>query len=236
MDGQSSEEALAVPGEVGGWDWEGLQEGARKSHGCIQALEQSCWQGKTKGMAGPKSRLGGWLEHGAELGREGGREGEGQDLSRAQLGWAAHTRLSRARSEGAQGTAPVGLQHRGNAECSAGIDKALFERWKKKINESLENWLCHFWRTLTFSGQEGKNDLLWKAVLSRRVGFCQGHCLAGVKDPSSFPWGMGAGFGVSPSWETRRKQLHPGRQHFIHVLQSCPQDLAFRGVQVFLKA
>lgn len=54
-------------------------------------------------------------------------EGEGQDLARTQLGWAAHTRLSR--SEGTQDTAPARLQQRGEMQsCSAGIDKALFER------------------------------------------------------------------------------------------------------------
>lgn len=45
-------------------------------------------------------------------------EGEEQDLARAQLGWAAHTRLSRARSEGAQGMGLVGLQQRGG-KCRA---------------------------------------------------------------------------------------------------------------------
>lgn len=41
---------------------------------------------------------------------------------------------------------------------SAKIDKSLFERLKKTPkNKAWKNWLCHFWRTLTFSDQEGKN-------------------------------------------------------------------------------
>ena len=39
-------------------------------------------------------------------------EGKGQDLAIAQLGRAAHMRLSRGRSKGAQGMALLGLQQR----------------------------------------------------------------------------------------------------------------------------
>lgn len=88
----------------------------------------------------------------------------------AQLGRAARAGRSGGRSKGAQGTALARLRRR-DGKCkaaSAKIDKSLFERWKggggvgmggkKKGLEKLA-WLCHFWRTFTFSDQERKNGI-----------------------------------------------------------------------------